>query len=199
MLAGAARAIRALGPDAVIQGGDLIDNDQRNELAHALGVLRGGRVRPGSGRDGYYGVQLGERPGPVLLPARPRRAPAPGAAVGGRRPFLARAWAPRRTRCSATTTSSSPARSSRPPRPARSRSGDEALWELPPGPDRSRPARATAGGSPDGPPLPGLVNGFLARALAGPKVRVPADPSRREMDADEVVARLRRAPADMGA
>ena len=64
VLAGATRAIRALAPDAVIQGGDLIDNDQRNELGWALRVLRGGVVRPGSGRDGYYGVQLASDPDP---------------------------------------------------------------------------------------------------------------------------------------
>src|SRR5262249_25723372 len=51
----------------------------------------------------------------------------------------------------------------------------------------------TTGGSPDGPPSPELVDRFLARALAGPKVHVPADRARREMDASEVVARLRTA------
>jgi hypothetical protein len=35
------------------------------------------------------------------------------------------------------------------------------------------------------------VDEFLARALAGPKVRVPPDPRRREMDAGEVVGLLR--------
>jgi hypothetical protein len=37
------------------------------------------------------------------------------------------------------------------------------------------------------------VHDFLAQALAGPKVRVPPDPARREMPATEVVARLGRA------
>ena len=69
--------------------------------------------------------------------------------------------------------------------------GDEALWEPPAGLTVPPGTSLTAGGSPDGPPLPGLVNGFLAQALAGPKVRVPADPSRREMDPGEVVSRLR--------
>ena len=64
VLAGAVAAIRRLGPQLVIQGGDLIDNDQHNELAHALAVLRGGAVRPGSGRDGYFGVQLASDPDP---------------------------------------------------------------------------------------------------------------------------------------
>ncbi len=42
VLAGAARSVRALRPQFVIQGGDVIDNDQSNELAHALAVLNGG-------------------------------------------------------------------------------------------------------------------------------------------------------------
>ena len=57
MLAGALSAVRALRPDAVIQGGDLIDNDQANELALALAVMAGGHARPGSGGPGYLGVQ----------------------------------------------------------------------------------------------------------------------------------------------
>jgi hypothetical protein len=69
--------------------------------------------------------------------------------------------------------------------------GDRALWELPPGLSLPAGASLTAGGSPDGPPLPGLVQQFLTRALAGPTVRVPPDPARREMDAGEVVSLLR--------
>jgi hypothetical protein len=69
--------------------------------------------------------------------------------------------------------------------------GDEALWELPPGLSVPPGTQLTGGGSPDGPPLPGLVNQFLAQALAGPKVRVPADPRRREMAAAEVISGLR--------
>src|SRR5436309_9796440 len=57
VLAGAVRAIHALQPDLVIQGGDLIDNNQANELQQALALLRGGKVTPGSGPSGYHGVQ----------------------------------------------------------------------------------------------------------------------------------------------
>ena len=76
VLAGAVRAVDALAPDAVIQGGDLIDNAQANELAQALALLRGGRVDPDSGGPGYVGVQSAPDPDPLLLPPRHRR-PAP--------------------------------------------------------------------------------------------------------------------------
>ena len=191
VLAGATRAIRALAPDAVIQGGDVIDNDQRNELGWALGVLRGGLVRPGSGRYGYYGVQLASDPDPFyyrpdldapvhpgLLQQAVRAFFTPGLrapvypVLGDHDILVAGELVPTdETRALAL--------------------GDEALWELPP--DLTVPPGTvfTSGGSPDGPPLPGLVNQFLAQALAGPKVRVPPDPRRREMAAGEVIPLLR--------
>jgi hypothetical protein len=66
--------------------------------------------------------------------------------------------------------------------------GDRALWELPPG--LTRPPNLGAGISPDGPPDPALVSGFLSQALAGPTVHVPPDPTRRQLSAAEVVQRL---------
>jgi len=187
VLAGAARAVRALRPDAVIQGGDLIDNDQRNELAWALAALRGGIVRP----DRYFGVQLASDPDPFYYrpdldaPQHPgllSRASRPFASLGAGAPvypvlgdhdiLVAGELAPTaQTEALAV--------------------GGEALWELPPGLSLPPGTSLTAGGSPDGPPLPGLVEGFLARALAGPKVRVPADPRRREMDPAEAIGILR--------
>jgi len=191
VLAGAARAIRALRPDAVIQGGDLIDNDQRNELAWALTALRGGIVRP----DRYFGVQLASDPDPFYYrpdldaPQHPgllTRAGRPFASLGAGAPvypvlgdhdiLVAGEIVPTaQTRALAV--------------------GDKALWELPPGLSVPPGTSLTAGGSPDGPPLPGLVNGFLARALAGPKVRVPANARRVEMDPAEVISRLRATAA----
>ena len=191
VLAGAARAITALAPDAVIQGGDLIDNDQGNELATALAVLRGGVVRPGSGRHGYYGVQLASDPDPFYYRPDLDAPTHPG--------LLARAVSPFRTRGLRSPVypvlgdhDILVAGELKPTDLTRALAvGDEALWELPPGLSLPAGTELTAGGSPDGPPLPGLVDGFLARALAGPKVQVPADPARREMDAGEVVGLLR--------
>jgi 3',5'-cyclic AMP phosphodiesterase CpdA len=186
VLAGATRAIRALRPDAVIQGGDLIDNDQRNELAWALAALRGGVVRTGR----YHGVQLAGNPDPFYYrpdldaPRHPgvlrqagRSFVSPGvlapihAVLGDHDILVAGELVPTNaTRALAL--------------------GDQALWELPRGLSLPPGTELTAGGSPDGPPVPGLVNQFLAQALAGPKVRVPPDLARREMDPSEVVSLL---------
>jgi 3',5'-cyclic AMP phosphodiesterase CpdA len=191
VLAGATSAIAALGPDAVIQGGDLIDNDQRNELAAALAVLRGGVVRPGSGTHGYYGVQLASNPDPfyyrpdldaprhpgllsrAVRPFRSRGLKAPVYPVLGDHDILvAGELAPTdATRALAV--------------------GGEALWELPPGLSLPPGIELAPRGSPDGPPLPGLVQQFLARALAGPTVRVPPDPARRQMGPADALQALR--------
>jgi hypothetical protein len=187
VLAGAAAAINAIGPDAVIQGGDLIDNDQRNEIDCALTVLRGGTVR----QRRYYGVQLAgdpdpfyyrpdldapRHPGLLARAVRPFRSPGLRAPVypvlGDHDILVAGELAPtEQTRALAV--------------------GDRALWELPPGLSLPPGTALTAGDSPDGPPLPGLVQQFLARALAGPTVRVPPDPNRRQMTPAEAIEALR--------
>jgi hypothetical protein len=186
VLAGTVRSVRALAPALVIQGGDLIDNDQANELERALAVLHGGRVDPGR----YFGVQIAGdadpfyyRPDldaprhPGLLARASERFVSPGVETGvlpvlGDHDILVAGEIPpgEITRALAV--------------------GDQALWELPPGLSLPPGVELTAGGSPDGPPLPELVNQFLAQALAGPKVRVPADRGRRELNSGEVVAAL---------
>jgi hypothetical protein len=88
VLAGALLAVEHLSPDAVIQGGDLIDNDQANELALALGVLRGGRVRPGSGHPGYFGVQSPFNPDPFYYRPDLDAPRHPGLLQRATRPFL---------------------------------------------------------------------------------------------------------------
>ena len=82
VLAGVVRTVRALRPQLVIQGGDLIDNDQSNELAHALAVLGGGTRASRERSRWLLRCAVGDRPRPVLLPARRRRAAPPGAAAG---------------------------------------------------------------------------------------------------------------------
>ena len=189
VLAGAAGAIRALAPDAVIQGGDLIDNDQRNELTWALAALRGGFVRPGR----YYGVQLASDPDPFYYRPDLDAPQHPGLLSRAARPFVSVGVG---VGCPVYPVLGDHdilvAGELVPTGDTRALAvGDEALWELPPGLSPPPGTPLTAGGSPDGPPLPGPVNELLARALAGPKVRVPPDPRRREMDAAEVVAALR--------
>ena len=189
VLAGAARAIRALVPDVVIQGGDLIDNDQRNELIWALAALRGGVVRP----DRYFGVQLASDPDPFYYRPDLDAPQHPGLLSRAARPFVsAGAGAP--VYPVLGDHDILVAGEIRPTAATRALAvGDEALWELPPGLTVPAGTSLTAGGSPDGPPLPGLVNQFLARAPAGPKVRVPANASRVEMEPLEVIGRLGRA------
>jgi 3',5'-cyclic AMP phosphodiesterase CpdA len=199
VLAGAVRAIRALHPDAVIQGGDLIDNDQLNELTTAQTVLRGGLVRPFS----YHGVQLPANADPFYYRPdldAPRHA---GLLERATRPFASPGNALRvypvlgdhdilvQGEIAPTPTTRALA------------TGNAAVWDMPP--DLTLPPGLTRGTEPDGPPSPALVDQFLAQALAAPKVAVPPDRRRRQMDAPEVLARLgTRAPTldyhvDLGA
>jgi 3',5'-cyclic AMP phosphodiesterase CpdA len=199
VLAGVLRSVRALSPDVVVQGGDLIDNDQANELALALDVLRGGTVSPGSGARGYVGVQSASDADPFyyrpdldaplhlgLLTRAASRFTSPGAGapwlpvLGDHDILVAGEIAPTgQTRSLAL--------------------GGQAVWDLPPGLTAppgllvGRGAGRAAGVSPDGPPAPGLIDHFLAQALGAPKVRVPPDPRRRELDAAETVAALQAA------
>jgi hypothetical protein len=64
------------------------------------------------------------------------------------------------------------------------------LWELPTGLKLPEGFKLNPTGSPDGPPDPTFVASFLAQALAGPTVSVPADPSRSQLGFSEVVNRL---------
>jgi 3',5'-cyclic AMP phosphodiesterase CpdA len=188
VLAGALDAVRALRPDAVIQGGDLIDNDQHNELELALTVLRGGRARPGSGPHGYCGVQLASNPDPFYYRPDVDAPRHPGLLAAAARPFTsAGAGAP--TLHVLGDHDILVAGEIAPTSLTRALAvGERALWELPPGLTVPRGEQAS---SPDGPPRAELVDRFLAQALAGPTVRVPSDGGRRELDAGEVLARIR--------
>jgi hypothetical protein len=198
VLAGALASVRALRPDLVIQGGDLIDNVQSNELAHALTVLAGGVVHPGSGPHGYYGVQLGSDPDPFYYRPDVDAPRHPGLLRDAVHAFpcagLGIPWLPVLGDHDALV-----AGELVPTALTRSLAvGDRALWDLPVGLTlppglRLAPGGSAGAGSPDGPPDPVLVGELLARALAGPTVNVAPDPARRELSFAEVIARLRDA------
>jgi hypothetical protein len=199
VLIGAVKAVRALGPDLVLQGGDLIDNDQTNELNRAIAILNGGEVHPGSGPHGYFGVQSESDPDPfyyrpdVDAPRHPRlledavkpiHSPGVGApwlpVLGDHDVLVQGELVPTGlTRMLAL--------------------GDRALWTLPDDLKLPPDLKLQASTSPDGPPLSGGVNDFLLQALQGPTVKVPADPHRAELSAEEVIASLRAATGGVGA
>jgi 3',5'-cyclic AMP phosphodiesterase CpdA len=193
VLAGALASVRELAPDLVIQGGDLIDNDQANELSVGLSVLSGGVARPGSGPDGYYGVQVASDPDPFYYRPDVDAPVHPGLLRAAVRAFACRGvgvpWCPVMGDHDAlvagelvpTALTASLA------------VGGRALWELPAGLSLPRGLALRGGGSPDGPPVPAEVDRFLVEALQGPTVSVPADTRRRELSAGEVVGRLRSA------
>jgi 3',5'-cyclic AMP phosphodiesterase CpdA len=195
---GAVEAVRALGPDLVLQGGDLIDNDQSNELERAIALLNGGDVHPGSGPDGYFGVQSEVDPDPFYYrPAvdAPRHPALLRDAVASfRSPGLGAPWLPvlgdhdvlvqgelvptDLTRMLAL--------------------GDRALWTLPEDLKLPPGVQVQASTSPDGPPLSGSVSEFLMRALQGTTMQVPADQRRAELSVGQVIARLRAAAGGVG-
>jgi 3',5'-cyclic AMP phosphodiesterase CpdA len=195
VLGGTVRAVRALGPDLVIQGGDLIDNVQYNELVHALAVLAGRRVSPGSGSHGYYGVQLSWDTDPfyyrpaVDAPVHPRMlhdavAPFQGPAIGAP---VAPVFGDHDALVAGTVAPTALTRSLA--------VGDRALWNLPTNLTLPKGLSAENASSPDGPPDPGAVSGLLEQALRGPTVRVPADGDRRQLPVDESLAALRAVAA----
>jgi hypothetical protein len=150
-------------------------------------------VSPGSGRRGYYGVQLGSDTDPfyyrpaVDAPRHPGllrdavarlHSPGMGAPVlpvfGDHDALVAGTVAPTALTHALAI-------------------GDRALWNLPTGLTLPAELRAENGTSPDGPPDPGAVGALLEQALQGPTVRVPADPARRQLDVATTIGALRAA------
>jgi hypothetical protein len=186
VLAGAANAVRALAPQLVIQGGDLIDNDQSNELIHALAALGGGRVDPGR----YYGVQLASDTDPFYYRPDVDAPRHPGLLVRAARPFPSRGGGAPIHPVFGDHDALVAGELVPTPLTMALAVGDRALWELPAGLSLPPGVRASAAQSPDGPPDPGVVDPFLRAALAGPTVRVPPNPSRAEMTFGDALSRL---------
>lgn len=191
VLAGALRAIDALAPDAVVQGGDLIDNAQDNELTRALALLHGGWVQPGSGGRRYFGVQWAGDPDPFyyrpdidaprhpgMLDAATTQFRAPGLRTGRVYPVLGDhdllvqgVLAPNHLTDAIAV-------------------GDRAVWELPAN-LRVPVGALAAAGSPDGLAAAAPIDALIEQLTGAPSVQVPADPRRHELSAGEVTARLR--------
>jgi hypothetical protein len=176
-------AVNAAGPDAVLVTGDLIDSAQRNELLWALTLLQGGTVRTDSGRRGYQGVQAASIADPwyyrpaVDAPRHPKlleRAMEPVRSAGLRAPWhpvlgnhdilVAGEIAPTAaTRAAAT--------------------GERLL--VTPAPALLQQLRGAQ-------PTRAQIDELLRAGLQGDAIRVAPDPDRTQLDAADVVTRLRR-------
>jgi hypothetical protein len=180
VLADALRAVNAMRPQAVIETGDLIDNDQSNELDEALAVLRGGRVDPNSGAPGYDGVQQANDPDPFYYRPGvdpPRHAGLLNAAqLPFTSPGVGAPWYPVLGNHDALVQGILAAD----PTTQRAAVGHRALWDPPP--DLAIPHTEAA-----------LTPAVAAELLARANVHVPADRRRRELTAAQTIARLERA------
>jgi hypothetical protein len=191
VLDGAVRAIDALAPDVVIQGGDLIDNAQANELERAFAALRGGAVDPNSGAPGYFGVQWAGDADPFYYRPDLDAPRHPGMLTAATSRFLADGL---RAPCypvlgdhdllvqgvvapNALT--------------GEIAVGDRAVWQLPQGLAAPAGVARLASAAPDGLPAPALIEPIIGELLSAPSVHVPADPRRRELTSVEALERLR--------
>jgi 3',5'-cyclic AMP phosphodiesterase CpdA len=191
VLAAAVRSVNRLAPDAVVVTGDIVDSAAAVELDQALAVLDGGDVDPDTGAPGYDGVQAREDPDPLfyrpdldaprhpgLLAAAARRFRSPGLSAPwypalGNHDLLAQGETPPTERIDAVAT------------------GTRMVVGLDPG-LRPREGVDTAR----------VVDALLAGGVPGRSLEVPADPGRRHMRPDELIARLtgrERAPAPLRA
>jgi metallophosphoesterase (TIGR03767 family) len=189
VLAAMVRSLNALHPQAVVETGDLIDNDQANELREALAIMRGGRVDPNSGAPGYQGVQAASNPDPYYY--RPDVDPPrhPGLLAAAERPFvspgLEAPWYPVLGNHDILVQGNL-----RPtPETQAIAAGSRKLVTL------SARAREVASA---GLFSPAIVRSVVRRGLPGRSMDVAPDPGRRELSVGRVLASLRRASGHGG-
>lgn len=189
VLAAMVASINAVHPRAVFETGDLIDNDQENELSQALSVLRGGPVDPNSGAPGYAGVQSSSNPDPLIYRpgVDPPRYPSllADAERRFRSPGLDAPWYPLPGNHDLLV------QGNLKPSPATDSIavGSRKLVTL----DPSAVAAARRERLD-----PALIRRLLAHGLPGRWITVPADPTRRELRAGQVITALRRASGNGG-
>ena len=199
VLAGMLTAVGRLAPDGVLQGGDLIDNAQANELDWALAALAGGRVAAGSGGPGYHGVQDASNPDPLYYRPDLDAPRHPGMLADALRAFASRGlrapWHPVLGDHDLLVAGVLP------PSPATAgiATGSRAVWRLPSElPAQIGSLAQISGSAPDGLGDPTAIGQLVSRLLGSAGVDVPADPRRAELSAAEVIARLRSASATAG-
>lgn len=191
VLAASVRGVDALAPDAVLVSGDLADNAQSNELAWAVRALRGGVVRPDSGRPGYEGPQAAGEADPFFYRPDVDAPRLPGLLARAQRPFLSpglRApWYPVAGNHDLLLAGEAP----RDPTIAAVAVGDRALAARDPRellePGESVDAAVSERDAPR------LIDQAVADAAGAPTRRVAPDPARRLLSPSEAVARLRAA------
>jgi hypothetical protein len=184
VLTATVRAIDALHPQAVIENGDLIDNDQTNELDQALAILHGGMVNPNSGAPGYSGVQRSSDPDPLYYRPDVDAPRHPGLLAAAERPFrspgLGAPWYP------VVGNHDNLVQGEVAPTPALNAvaTGSRRVLELP---ESLRVSRA------DERFAPREVAALLAHGLPGRTAYTPPDPRRRLLSVPELLRRLRGA------
>ncbi len=186
VLVAAVRSIDGFAPRAVVEGGDLADSSQRNELAAGSAGLNGGTVDPDSGAAGYQGIQAPSNPDPFYYRPdvdSPRHAGLLAAAQRPlRSPGLGVPWFPVAGNHDLLVDGEIA------PTPATRALaiGDRAPDELPRGVRLPRDAAQART----------LLDGLLPRIVPG-SPRVAADPDRAELG-EQAVGMLRRAAGAPG-